>query len=544
MTPLIHHLWQSTLFAGAVAALAYSLRGNRAAARYWLWLAASLKFLVPFALLLQVGGWLAWRPVTAVTTSRPVAAAVEQASVLLLPGIPAPAPVAWLPLLLGGVWAFGVAATVWQWRRQWVQLRDARRAGRPANIAAPVLVLTTPSRIEPGVFGIWRPVMLLPEGIAAVLPPEQMEAIVAHEMSHIRRRDNLFAALHMAVETLFWFHPLVWWIGARLTEERERACDEEVLRLGLRPEVYAEGILNVCEHYLQSPLACASGVTGAELRTRIREIIVGRAAKQMTPARVAILTAAALFALALPLAVGVVQAQGPLAFDVASIKPANPEERNSRFNIVPGGGINVVNVPLRRLVEFAYNVRESQIQSGPGWINSMAYDIVARVEKADGPIDLGKMSDSDRRTLESQIRSRTQSLLEDRFQLKIRRETREMPILALTVAKGGLKLKPVAEGDVRPTNIRVGRGTMTAQRVPMSLFVQSLSRLTSQTVTDETGLAGAFDIQLEWAPDLTPEAEGPSIYTAMQEKLGLRLESKKGPVEIIVIERVEKPSEN
>ena len=544
MTPLIHHLWQSTLFAGVAAALAFALRGNRAAARCWLWTAASLKFLVPVALVMQVGGWLAWQPATAVTTVRPVAAAVEQAGVLLLPGVPAATPVAWLPALLAGVWAVGVGLMAWQWRRQYLLLREARRAGRPAGIAAPVSVLTTPARIEPGVFGIWRPVMLLPEGIANVLPPEQMEAIVAHEMCHVRRRDNLFAAVHMAVETIFWFHPLVWWIGMRLTEERERACDEDVLRRGLRPEVYAEGILTVCAHYLQSPLACASGVTGAELKTRIREIVGGRASKQLTPARVTLLAAAALCALALPLAVGIVQAQGPLAFDVASIKPANPEERNSRFNIVPGGGINVVNVPVRRLIEFAYNARESQIQGGPGWIGNTAYDIVARVEKAGGPQDLGKMSDAERRTLESQIRQRTQALLEDRFQLKIRRETREMPILALTVAKSGLKLKPVRSDDVRPTNMRIGRGTMSAQRIPMSLFAQSLSRLMSQTIVDETGVAGAFDFQLEWAPDLTPDAEGPSIYTALQEKLGLRLESKKGPVEIIVIERVEKPSEN
>ena len=544
MTPLIHHLWQSTLFAGAAAALAFALRGNRAAGRYWLWVAASLKFLVPVALVMQVGGWLAWQPATAVTTVRPVAAAVEHAGTLLMPGISTDAPVAWLPVLLAGVWSIGFAVTLWQWRRQWGQLRAARRAGRPAAIAAPVTVLTTPARIEPGVFGIWRPVLLLPEGIAAVLPPDQMAAIVAHELCHVRRRDNLFAAAHMAVESLFWFHPLVWWIGARMTEERERACDEEVVRMGLRPEVYAEGILNVCERYLQSPLACAAGVTGAELQTRIREIVGGRKAKQMTPARMALLAAAALCALALPLAVGVVRAQGPLAFDVASIKPADPEERNSRFNIVPGGGINVVNVPVRRLIEFAYNARESQLQGGPGWIGTTAYDIVARVEKAGGPVDLGKMSDGERRTLESQIRQRTQALLEDRFQLKIRRETREMPILALTLAKGGLKLKPAASDDVRPPNIRVGRGTMSAQRIPLSLFAQSLSRLMSQTVVDETATPGAFDFQLEWAPDLAPDAEGPSISTALQEKLGLRLESKKGPVEIIVIERVEKPSEN
>lgn len=544
MTALVHHLWQSALFAGVVAALTFALRGNRASVRYWLWVGASVKFLVPVAVVLQAGTWLAWRPAAAVTTVRPVAAAVEHAGGLLMPSVSAETPIEWLPPLLTSVWAAGMGLMLWRWWRQWLSLRNAQRASRSAGICAPAPVLTTAARIEPGVFGIWRPVILLPQGIASVLPPEQIETIVAHELCHIRRRDNLIAAVHMFVESLFWFFPLVFWIGTKLTEERERACDEEVVRMGFCPQVYAEGILNVCAHYLQTPMACAAGVTGAELQTRIREIVAGRASRNLAPASFVLLAGAALFVLALPLAVGVVQAQGPLAFDVASIKPSNPEERNSRFNIVPGGGINVVNVPVRRLIEFAYDARESQIQGGPGWIGNTAYDIVARVEKAGGPAELSKMTDNERRTLESQIRQRTRALLEDRFQLKIRRETREMPILALAVARGGLKIKPGADGDQRPPNMRMGPGTLSAQRIPFQIFAQSLSRLTSKTVVDETGAAGAFDFQLEWAPDLVPDAEGPSLYTALQEKLGLRLEPKKGPVDVIVIERVEKPSEN
>ncbi len=114
-------------------------------------------------------------------------------------------------------------------------------------------------------FGIFRPVLLLPEGITERLTAAQLEAILAHELCHVRRRDNLTAAIHMVVETVFWFHPLVWWIRARLIDERERACDEEVLRLGSEAEVYAESILEACKLYLESPLACVSGVTGSDL---------------------------------------------------------------------------------------------------------------------------------------------------------------------------------------------------------------------------------------------------------------------------------------
>ena len=89
--------------------------------------------------------------------------------------------------------------------------------------------MSLPARIEPGVLGILKPILLLPKGITDRLPPAQLDAIIAHEMSHVRRRDNLTGAIHMLVEAIFWFHPMVWWIEARLIEERERACDEEVL---------------------------------------------------------------------------------------------------------------------------------------------------------------------------------------------------------------------------------------------------------------------------------------------------------------------------
>src|ERR1700685_4261254 len=117
-------------------------------------------------------------------------------------------------------------------------------------------------RVAPTVDGIRKPVLLLPDGIADRLTPAQFQAILAHELCHVRRRDNLAAAVHMLVEALFWFYPVVWWLGARLIDERERACDEEVLRLGGKPKDYAEAILSVCKSYLESPIACVSGISG------------------------------------------------------------------------------------------------------------------------------------------------------------------------------------------------------------------------------------------------------------------------------------------
>jgi hypothetical protein len=128
----------------------------------------------------------------------------------------------------------------------------------------PMPVVSIPERIEPGVFGILRPVLLLPEDITERLPPKHLDAVIAHELCHIQRRDNLTTAIHMMVEALFWFHPLVWWIKLRLTDEQERACDEQVLLLGGDPQVYSESILKICEFFVTSPLACVSGITGSD----------------------------------------------------------------------------------------------------------------------------------------------------------------------------------------------------------------------------------------------------------------------------------------
>jgi hypothetical protein len=127
--------------------------------------------------------------------------------------------------------------------------------------------------LEPCVVGIQRPILLIPEGLADRLPPSQLASIVSHELAHLRRRDNFWASVHTVVETLFWFHPAVWLIERRLLDERERACDEDVLAAGLEPAAYAEAILNVCRHCMGVTLPSVAGVTGAHLAHRIENIV-------------------------------------------------------------------------------------------------------------------------------------------------------------------------------------------------------------------------------------------------------------------------------
>jgi beta-lactamase regulating signal transducer with metallopeptidase domain len=279
---LTRHLWQSTFFGFAAGLLTLAFRKNRASVRYWLWLSASLKFFIPFALLLSLGRYLE----TLMPAARQIAApafsyALEQFSgasfsQTLPTTSPAPDTIHWMPIAILGIWLCGFAAVALIRFRNWLRVRAAVLASTATNISATVEVRVSPGLLEPGVVGLVRPILLLPEGIAERLAPSELNTVLTHELCHIRRRDNLFAALHMMVEAIFWFHPLVWWIGARLVDERERACDEEVLSQGNPPGVYADAILNICKLYIESPLACVSGVSGADIRRRIEVIMSNR----------------------------------------------------------------------------------------------------------------------------------------------------------------------------------------------------------------------------------------------------------------------------
>ncbi len=165
-----------------------------------------------------------------------------------------------------------------------------RRAEHHAGIRKPIPLRVTSLAIEPGIFGIFRPVLLWPAGISGQLSDAQIEAIAAHEVEHVRRRDNLAAAVHMVVEALFWFHPAVRWIGSRLMEERERACDEKVVEQNARPEAYAESILKVCAYCLEPPAPCVSGVSGSDLKERILRIMTRKSTMTLGFGRKALLS--------------------------------------------------------------------------------------------------------------------------------------------------------------------------------------------------------------------------------------------------------------
>jgi TonB family protein len=326
LTEIVNHLWQSTLIAAAIAALAAALRDDGAHARYWLWWAASVKFLVPFSLLTAFGRALQQPGAPLIElTNWPAALGV------LAEPMPEAAHSIPLELALLGVWVVGFATVVAGWTVRALKVRELLRASVPyagalLRTADGLEARTSHGLLEPALVGIFRSVLLLPHGIAEQLTRSQLDAVLEHELSHWRRRDNLTAAVHMVVEALFWFHPLVWWIGARLVEERERACDEAVVRAGHDGRTYAEGILNVCERYVASALKCAAGISGADLKSRVVEIARNRVMSELPVRKKALLGASALATLIVPMIFGSAAQNAADPVPMVRIAPSYPTE--------------------------------------------------------------------------------------------------------------------------------------------------------------------------------------------------------------------------
>lgn len=370
-----NHLWQSTLFAIAAGLLTLVFRKNQARARYWLWLAASVKFLVPFSLLAGLGSRLAWmRDTPGISTG--LYSAMEQIggpfAYERVPEIhritPASPDISQLACaFLAAVWFCGFAMVILIWCSRWRAISVAVQKAKPLNAGREVQALRRLERIEmirkpielrssrtcrePGIFGIARVVLVWPAGISERLDDAQLEAVLAHEVRHVRRRDNLAASMHALVEAIFWFHPLAWWLGCRLLDERERACDEAVLELGSDRHVYAAGILKTCEFCVGFSSTCVSGAAGADLKKRIVHIMSERVAAELDVGRRLLLGTAGLAAIAAPIVFGLMGASSRRAqpqtkglasaganvtvpFSVTSNKPTEPS--TAEFTIAHG----------------------------------------------------------------------------------------------------------------------------------------------------------------------------------------------------------------
>ena len=262
-------------------------------------------------------------------------------------------------------------------------------------------------------------------------------------------------------------------------------------------------------------------------------------------------------------------------FEVASVKPNKSGEGFIRFGLQPGGRFTAQNVPARELIRFAFNVQPFQIEGGPGWLNSDRFDVTA---KADGDFPAVGPGQS------GPVQEMMQNLLAERFKLKVHRETKEMPVYELRLARsdgrlgkqiepstvdcagqrgrgqgpgrGGPPPAPPQPGERPQCGMFMGIGNVGAGDVPLQQLAQLLSQRVQRIVVDKTGLTGRYSFNIEFTPDQLPppgaappgvqlpafNPDGPSIFTALQEQLGLKLEAARGPVETLVIDSIEQPT--
>lgn len=595
-TLLADHLWQSTLFAAAVGVLTLAFRRNHARVRFALWMAASLKFLVPFALLVSLGNYLAPQsPTTAVSSAlyvmveqvgQPFARTPAHGSGSFYGGV---------LLTVAAAWLCGSVAVLVFWGVRWRRVAAAVRMGQPVETGREVdmlgqlegvaggrraiqLVAST-NAMEPGIFGLFHPVLLWPAGLSEHLDDAQLKAILAHELWHVRRRDNLAAALHMLVEAAFWFHPMVWWIGALMVEERERACDEEVLRLGNRAEVYAESILKACRFCVETPLACVSGVAGAnpsrsQLKERIVRIMNLPTAEKLTIGRRLLLASAAIAVAAGPLIFGVMKAPqlhaqrlpagqtvapgSASSFDSATIVSSNSTDKRTEIQMGPGTA-HYGNVTVKDLIKFAYGVEAYQVLNAPDWADSERYnlDVSWKPAKAAEMTSIGStppapLAPMGNNLHPGQFQAMLRTLLEERFSLKFSEASNVLPVYDLVVASGGSKLTPAPAEPAPPsfngepiirmrTMFKAGNGEVSMQNGPAAALAGFLSQQLDRQVLDKTGLAGNYDITFHWQPG---ESQSESISTGLEEQLGLKLDASQAPVRTLSIQQLEKPAEN
>ena len=292
---------------------------------------------------------------------------------------------------------------------------------------------------------------------------------------------------------------------------------------------------------------------GSRLPQRIRSIIDAATIARLSPVRVAYTMAVFATICAAFVSVTLARTQQPLrSFEVESVKPNTSGAQNDHLSFAVGR-YTVTNTTIKNVIKFAYNARDFQVTGAPAWVDTDRFDIDATAgeELAQQWRDLSRAQQIE------ELRPMVQSLLAHRFKMTVTHVVKELPVYALVVASDGPRLTPST--PTTPDQFRIsggpaGEAVLTAKNEPIAALVTMLSQQLDHAVVDRSGLGGNYDLFLEWTPSLTsPPAAGaqaaantdaPSIFTALREQLGLRLESTKGPVDTIVVDHIEKPTPN
>jgi uncharacterized protein (TIGR03435 family) len=657
---LLNTFWLAAVVVALAALALPRVPRINAATRYWIWMAV-LAFILVLPFLPGLTG-RAERIFAA--SARPTAPAV--AGTTPLARVPAPPPavapkVAPIVLTVGGspgvnpwpLWllAVWIVAAGWQLARLLAGVESVRRLKaratsegvmelpaishhRRAGMAPrPVRLMSSDEVTSPVAVGYLHPAVIVPRGLLARLEPAERQDVLLHEIAHLRRHDDWMVVATRFLAALLALHPLRAFVLARIEREREMACDDFVIARTGAPGGYVRSLARLHD------LRCATGRTrllapallgqNCSLTERMESVLRhGRDfSERLSWLRLGIGTGLLLLLLAaggaMPNWLAVAQTTARKAFDAASVKPGNPRDSMKHMlRIEPGGRFSATDIPLQMLIEYAYHLKSNQLEGLPAWASSRQYSIEA-VPPPDTPkLSLEQTSDLDREMM--------QSLLADRFGLKVHRVTKQLPVYELKVAKGGPKMKPATAEELAPVpgfkgdraprmtapaprpedapvqfsdgqhgkgpqamlaNRRgpgvVGEGVMmrpggiTAVAAPMAMLVEILSKDLGRVVIDRTGLSSKYDFHLTWSPGVgesspapefgdgpppqtagnapagaaapggaqsgasappTVNFSGPSLFTALREQLGLKLESAKGPVQVLVVDHIQPPT--
>jgi bla regulator protein blaR1 len=452
--------------------------------------------------------------------------------------------------------------------------------------------LTSAAVSAPVTVGLLRPRIILPDS-ARGWPQNQLDAVLAHEREHVRRRDPLFQWLALLNRALFWFNPLAWWLERKVPALAEEACDAAVIERGHDPREYSLFLLEMARAVLRAGArvnGVAMAMPGCYLSQRIKILVAGARAPRISRTRsisaaLAVVIPSALLASATldrarralpplpvraqeiplsPVLLAQTQTEPAAApqpapmpeFEVASVRPSNPDQSyiNSATPSLRVGGdqyLRFVQVTLRDLIMLAYGIGSGQVQ-GPSFLRGSPenpadrFDIAAKVPEGATP---------------EQVPLMLRALLADRFHLSFHRENKTMDVYALEVAKAGPKMKESPEGaagtarcertiaDPKQVQLTLAASCshMTAADIAQQLQALAPGYFRAGPVVDLTGLQGTYDFTLEWitAGQANQGAPGPSMFEAVQQQLGLKLERRKQAVQIMVIDKLDRtPTEN
>jgi uncharacterized protein (TIGR03435 family) len=552
---LVHFLWQGALIA-CLYTIARTLfvRPESAVIRYALSCAAFAAMIVAPVVTLIAN--CPPRPAPAMTTipgifaARPVAG--PQSGSIPFESLPTTAPAAqgsdamtWLVViwltcsfvlsirLIGGcivaarIRSLRVSAPPREWRDALDSLMTRTR------LSFPVRLLVSGFVQAPAVVGWVKPAILLPAAAIAGIAPEHIQALLAHELAHIRRHDYLVKVLQRVAETLLFYHPAVWWLSRQMDTEREACCDDIAVALTGDTLTYVSALASL-ESQRPEHLAPLLAANGDSLRRRISRLVSHSPAPAYSLSVAGLLTAGVLMGLAVCGLMAQSMDARP-AFEVASLKPDKSGTGVDRVKRIGGSWI-IENVSLKRLIGMAYGVDEGRdyLFKGPDWMDTENFDISAKFPPS---------------TSGSEVLVMLQRLLDERFRLKLHREAREFSVYALVVDKRGSKLHPTATPG--PYRFSVRDGHAVGNSVSMAQFADRVSKQVGREVVDFTGLTGQFDLTLDWKPEAVqlekPEAasDRPSIFSALPEQLGLKLEPRRVSLDVLVVDAAVKvPAEN